>query len=123
MKIIQITVSAGRVLPHPTEQFSNLRPSLSYTAIVEADDDPMEKTRELQALAERAIEEHKAALMVNIREIQERAELETEIAHWEKQAEKAEVELEHLREKRSISDEPLEIPAPAPTLKDEDYPF
>lgn len=122
MKIIQITVSAGRVIPHPTEQFSNMRPSLSYTAILEADDDPGEKTRELQAMAERAIEEHKVALILNMREIQEAAELQAEIAHWEKQSEKAKVELERLREKSDINDNALPIPFPVPK-DDEECPF
>ena len=58
MKITQVTVSAGRTIPHPVHEYSNLRPHVSITADIESDDDPEEIIIMLQAKAEQLVETH-----------------------------------------------------------------
>ena len=38
MKITEITVHASRTLPHPVEQFANIRPSVTLKAELNGDD-------------------------------------------------------------------------------------
>lgn len=97
MKITQVVVSAGRVIPHPSEQFSNLRPSVSFTAIVEEGEDPLVVTRKLQETAERTIEEHKLALIAGIQEIEAMAEATSTIKQLESTIADAQERLHRLR--------------------------
>jgi len=63
MKITEITISAGRTFNHPYEQFSNFRPSLQIKAVPTEDgEDGIKIIKDLQAMAEGLMEDHKKAL-------------------------------------------------------------
>ena len=59
MKVTEIVVSAGRTFNHPFESYSNLRPQVTYKAALEDGEDVAAATQELQAKAEKAVEDHK----------------------------------------------------------------
>lgn len=58
MQITQVTVTAARVIPHPVESYSNLRPSVSLTATLSPEDEPFKCVRNLQNAAEVLVVEH-----------------------------------------------------------------
>jgi hypothetical protein len=68
-KVTEITVSSGRVLPHPHESYANLRPSLSLKASLEDGESVEDAALILQVKAEILLEAH-------IGRIEERIEAE-----------------------------------------------
>lgn len=62
MQIREITVHASRTLPHPTEEYANIRPGVTLRAELYSDDDSIECTKELQRRAEMLVEEHAVLL-------------------------------------------------------------
>lgn len=62
MKIKQITVTAGRTVPHPRFDYGNVKADLQYVADLEGGEDPETARRELQSKAESDIENHVAEL-------------------------------------------------------------
>ena len=63
MEITEITVSAGRTFNHPYETYSNLRPGVTVKATLAPGENPTKAINELQALAEKTVEDHKQALL------------------------------------------------------------
>jgi len=92
MKITQITARAGRVVPHPTRSFANVRADLELTATIDESDDQDECVRKLQIQVERTVEEHIAEVQHAIREGEHVAQRLNRIQSLES-------ELEMLREK------------------------
>lgn len=80
MKVTEITVEAGRTFNHPHEQYSNLRPSVTMVASIEADEDPEAAVKVLQRQAERLVEDHKNALLRSLDEIEHIRRAEREVA-------------------------------------------
>lgn len=101
MKVMEITVNAGRTLPHPTESYANLRPSITLRATLEDGDDHLECIRRLQVQAEQLVEDHAAALVASIAE-RELAERElAEIGRLTQSIENAQDSLATMRERRA----------------------
>ncbi len=69
MRITEITVSAGRVIPHPRESYANLRPMLSLKATLDDNDFPADVAKTLQAAAE-------SLLIGHIKELETQIEAE-----------------------------------------------
>lgn len=86
MKIIQITVSAGRVIP-----------SVSLVATVEDGEDPVVVTRKLQAQAEQLVEDHKDHPIGSIHQLEEMATRDREIRQLEQMITNSQTRLEQLR--------------------------
>ena len=83
MKITQINVSAGRVISHPIEQYSNLRPIVSLTAVLDDGEDAVAATKQLQAQAEGLVEDHANQLTTHIRDMYMLSEKEREVKNLE----------------------------------------
>jgi hypothetical protein len=66
VKITEITVSSGRVIPHPRESYANLRPMLSLRASVDETEDITAAVATLQAQAEALLASHVAHLELDI---------------------------------------------------------
>lgn len=62
MKIRSITVTAGRVLPHPLQDYANIRPELTLQADLEEGENAEAAARALQGKAESLLEQHAADL-------------------------------------------------------------
>lgn len=69
MKITEINVSAGRVISHPIEQYSNLKPMVSLKAVLDDGEDFEAATKQLQAKAEGLVEDHANQLTKHIRDM------------------------------------------------------
>lgn len=69
MKITEINVSAARVIAHPIEQYSNLKPMVSLKAVLEDGEDADAAVKQLQAKAEGLVDDHANQLTKHIREM------------------------------------------------------
>jgi glycerol-3-phosphate O-acyltransferase len=67
MKIIEITVSAGRTFNHPYESFSNFRPEVSFKATLDEGINVENATKELQRRAESHVEEIKTKILAKLK--------------------------------------------------------
>jgi hypothetical protein len=67
-RITEITVSSGRVLPHPYVSYANLRPMVTLKAIVEEGGEPLRVSdaTTLQLECETLLDQHVALIMANI---------------------------------------------------------
>jgi hypothetical protein len=62
-QVKEITVRAARTFNHPYERFSNLRPEVTWKAMLEPGDDPRVVTQELQAEVESLMDKQKEKLI------------------------------------------------------------
>lgn len=83
MKVTEITVSAARVISHPVEQYSNLKPMVSLKASLDDSDDYEQSVKDLQAKAEGLVEDHAGALKKHIRDMYYLSEKEKEAKRLE----------------------------------------
>lgn len=83
MKVTEITVSAGRVVSHPVEQYSNLKPMVSLKAVLDDGDDYEQVVKDLQAKAEGLVEDHANSLKKHIRDMYYLGEKEKEVRRLE----------------------------------------
>lgn len=83
MKVTEITVSAGRVVSHPVENYSNLKPMVSLKAVLDEGDDYEQSIKDLQAKAEGLVEDHANALKKHIRDMHYLSEREREAKRLE----------------------------------------
>ncbi len=97
MKITEITVSAGRVISHPIENFSNLRPQISLKAVLEDGEDAESATKMLQAKAEGLVEDHANQLTKHIRDMYYLNEREKEAKRLEETLTAGQKRLEQIR--------------------------
>jgi len=102
MKVTEITVTSGRTFNHPHEQYSNLRPSVTLNATLDADDDPDAAVKALQAKAERLVEDHKTLLLESLDRIWEQDQIDQQIDDLERQLTSAQSRLDLLRQKRQL---------------------
>lgn len=102
MRITEITVSAGRVVSHPTESYANLRPQVTLKASLDDSDDPIAATKELQAKAEQLVEDHKNQLVDDIMKLERLSREDAEIAGLEQRLREAQSRLEALRSSRKL---------------------
>jgi len=114
VKITEIIVSAGRTFNHPFESYSNLRPQVTMKATIEEGEDPEKATKEMQAKAEKLVEDHKNHILDSLHKIEEMAQFERSQANLEKQIKTAQEDLETLRSRKTVligaGDQPDEIP-------------
>lgn len=96
-KVTSITVNAGRVFSHPYEDYSNLRPSVSMTAELAEGEDYTAAVKQLQATAEQLVEDHKNALLTNLREIRNLTAAQQKYASLASGIETMQRDLERLR--------------------------
>jgi len=66
MKITEIHATAKRVFNHPNECFSELHPEVMLVALVESGEDVGACTSELQAQAEKLVDEHAERMFESI---------------------------------------------------------
>lgn len=97
MRIEQIKVKAGRVFNHPYESFSNLRPEIELTATLEAGDDPIQATRELQAQAEQLVEDHKQNMLKSIHELETLSVRQKRMRQLSSQLKECQAEMDQIR--------------------------
>jgi hypothetical protein len=97
MKIVEVNVSAGRTFNHPHEQYSNLRPSVNFKAVIEEGDDPIAATKELQRQAESLVEDHKQNMLKSLEDLYELTERQREMTTLEQQLGRAQSRLDDIR--------------------------
>jgi hypothetical protein len=83
MKVIEINVSAGRVVSHPVENYSNLKPMVSLKAVLEDGEDVDAAVKQLQAKAEGLVDDHADQLKKHIRDMYYLGEKEKEAKRLE----------------------------------------
>jgi hypothetical protein len=97
MEVTEITVSAGRTFNHPYETYSNLRPGVTVKAIIAPGEDPTKAINDLQALAEKTVEDHKQALLHSLEELHYLTEAQRDMTTLAEQITRSQVRLEEIR--------------------------
>lgn len=100
MKVTQISVSAGRTFNHPYEQFSNLRPNVTVSAMLEEGEDFEKAVKELQAKAESLVEDHKNNMIETLHALRIMTQEEAELERLESTLKAGQERLEELRKNR-----------------------
>lgn len=108
MKIKQITVRAGRVVPHPLYDYGNVKADLELVADLEEGDDHDTVRKELQAKIENDVEQHIYDLKEGIRGIQSAVDARQRIAKLESELSAKTQELATM--KAEFDDMPLLAP-------------
>lgn len=80
MQVKEIGVIAGRTVSHPRESYANVKCSVQLSATLADGEDYEKAVKELQAKAERMVEEHKDALIAAIVARDDLREADREIA-------------------------------------------
>lgn len=62
MQVDRVTVSAALTVRHPSVQFSNVKPEVSVSALLQPNDDTDECIRQLQVVVNRMLSEQIAPL-------------------------------------------------------------
>lgn len=97
MKIAEITVSAGRTFNHPYEDYSNLRPNVTIRATLDEGDDPEKVLAELQAKAEKSVEDHKQNLLHSLEELHFLTQAQRDYTSLAEQIERSQRRLDEIR--------------------------
>lgn len=100
MNIAEITVSAGRTIPHPTTDYANLKAFVTLKATLEAGEDVDAAVKALQAKAEKHVEDHKNALVDNIVMLQRISHEEAEITDLERRIQQSQARIQDIRAAR-----------------------
>lgn len=98
MKVVEITVHAGRTFNHPYESFANSKPGLSLRASLDDGEEVEVATKQLQEKAECLVEELKQRTLADLRYLEEKARIDTSIASIEGQIERLQEDLARLKE-------------------------
>jgi hypothetical protein len=102
MKINQITVSAGRTFNHPYEQYSNLKPSVCLVATLDESDNPESCAKDLQARAEKLVEDHKSILLQQVKELYDLSQQQSEMVDLAQQLRRAQSRIDEIRKKNPV---------------------
>ena len=97
MEITEITISAGRTFNHPYETYSNLRPNITIKATLAPGENPQQAINDLQALAEKSVEDHKQALLHSLEELHYLSEAQREMTTLAEQITRSQTRLEEIR--------------------------
>lgn len=100
MEITEIIISAGRTFNHPYESYSNLRPNVTLKATLINNEDPDKAVKELQAKAEKLVEDHKQLLLKQLEEIYEMQRLDQEYSDLESRLRQAQERMDFVRKRR-----------------------
>lgn len=120
-KITEITVSAGRVIPHPFQRYANLRPMITLKAEVEPGEDPTEAARGLQAKAEGLIEDHARYMVRSLEELEDLSRLQSKVASLEASIRRAQEDLDRLRREMPALADLSERDEPKPSVVVDTY--
>lgn len=121
MKIEKIIVSAGRTFNHPYESYSNLRPFVELLAIIQEGDDPEKAAQDLQAMAERLVEDHKQNILRSLHMIREMDIRNREMARLDSLIKTSQQELERYRNNPFNEKPPLDFFGPKPEESEDDF--
>ena len=116
MDITEITVSAGRTFNHPYESFSNLRPNVTVKAVLAPGDDPQKAINDLQALAEKSVEDHKQALLHSLEELHFLSEAQRDMTTLAEQITRSQARLEQIRNRHPELQQQLPNSAAIPEI-------
>lgn len=97
MEITEITVSAGRTFNHPYETYSNLRPNVTIKANLAPGEDAQKAINDLQALAEKSVEDHKQGLLRSLEELNNLTQRQREMTTLADQLTRNQRRLEEIR--------------------------
>lgn len=90
MKVTQITASSSTGFNHPYEQFANFKPHVSLTAELEDGDNVQQKSRELQSIAEKLVQDQKQLILNQL--------------EWSRKLERIADEMEAINDRRDRSE-------------------
>lgn len=105
MQIRQITVRAGRVVPHPLHAYGNIKADLEIVASLDDGDDAGEVMKSLQEKIESDIEQHVLDLKESLRDMQGHLESRNKIKRLESQIDELQKERDELA--TEFQDRPL----------------
>jgi hypothetical protein len=118
MKVVEVTVAAGRTFNHPFEQYSNLRPNVTLKAVLDGDEDYTAAVQTLQAKAEALVEEHKQHMLRSLHELARLERYQQEVQSLEQSLVRSQERLDTLRRGTQAlaagqsADTPLEVLKP-----------
>lgn len=124
MKVVEVTVAAGRTFNHPFEQYSNLRPNVTLKAVLDGDEDYAAAVQTLQAKAEALVEEHKQHMLRSLHELARLERYQQEVQSLEQSIVRSQERLDTLRRGTQAltagqsADTPLEVLKPLDIIDD-----
>jgi len=124
MKVVEVTVAAGRTFNHPYEQYSNLRSNVTLKAVLADDEDYAAAVQTLQAKAEALVEEHKQHMLRSLHELARFERSQQEVQSLEHSIRRSQERLDTLRQGTQAlaagqsADTPLEVLKPLDIIDD-----
>jgi len=124
MKVVEVTVAAGRTFNHPYEQYSNLRSNVTLKAVLADDEDYAAAVQTLQAKAEALVEEHKQHMLRSLHELARFERSQQEVQSLEHSIRRSQERLDTLRQGTQAlaagqsADTPLEVLEPLDIIDD-----
>jgi hypothetical protein len=128
MKVVEVTVSAGRTFNHPYESYSNLRPNVTLKAVLEGDEDYAAAVQTLQAKAEALVEDHKQHMLRSLHELERLGRYQQEVQSLEHSIRQSQERLDRLRQDTHAltagpsTETPLEVLKPLDIIDDREEP-
>jgi len=128
MKVVEVTVSAGRTFNHPYESYSNLRPNVTLKAVLEGDEDYAAAVQTLQAKAEALVEDHKQHILRSLHELERLGRYQQEVQSLEHSIRQSQERLDRLRQDTHAltagpsTETPLEVLKPLDIIDDREEP-
>jgi hypothetical protein len=128
MKVVEVTVSAGRTFNHPYESYSNLRPNVTLKAVLEGDEDYAAAVQTLQAKAEALVEDHKQHMLRSLHELERFGRYQQEVQSLEHSIRQSQERLDRLRQDTHAltagpsTETPLEVLKPLDIIDDREEP-
>jgi hypothetical protein len=128
MKVVEVTVSAGRTFNHPYESYSNLRPNVTLKAVLEGDEDYAAAVQTLQAKAEALVEDHKQHMLRSLHELERLERYQQEVQSLEHSIRQSQERLDRLRQDTHAltagpsTETPLEVLKPLDIIDDREEP-
>jgi len=128
MKVVEVTVAAGRTFNHPFEQYSNLRPNVTLKAVLDGDEDYAAAVQTLQAKAEALVEEHKQHMLRSLEELARLERYQQEVQSLEHSIRQSQERLDRLRQDTHAltagpsTETPLEVLKPLDIIDDREEP-
>lgn len=98
MKVVEITVHAGRTFNHPYENYANFKPGVSLRATLSEEDDVEATTKALQLTAEQLAESQKQQILADLRTLERTQRIAQSKASLERELTWLQHELKELNE-------------------------
>lgn len=117
MKITEITVTAGRTVPHPIESYANLKPMVTLKAVLDDGEDHIQAIKTLQASAEEIVEDHANNLKTHLREMHYLSQKQREVASLEKAIQQSQERISEIRKEIPL----MGLPSAEVIEDDEDF--